>query len=393
MSPVPTSPSAAAPLRGAVVRLDRLRKEFGGAVAVDDLSLEVGSGEFLTLLGPSGSGKSTTLLMIAGFVVPTRGEVYVGGNAITRKPPHERDIGIVFQNYALFPHLTVYDNVAFPLRMRKQPAARVAERVGWALDLIRLGGLGGRYPHQLSGGQQQRVALARALVFEPSLLLMDEPLGALDRRLRETMQGELKRLQRALGLTVICVTHDQEEALTLSDRIAIMNHGRIEHLGTPEDLYERPQTPFVAEFLGESNALAAKVLRDDGPRTIVRTTQGLEMSVRAGAAKSASEVRLAIRPERIDFLEPGESRDNVVDAVIDETVYLGDAVRYLLRTASGEGLTLKARCPAGGGPGIGDTVRVGWAADAVMVYANTHAFVSSSGLPPPAQPGEGRGGG
>gem|GEM_PF-4156595 len=187
---------------------------------MSDLSLEVGAGEFVTLLGPSGSGKSTTLLMIAGFAVPTRGEVYVGGTAITRKPPHERDIGIVFQNYALFPHLTVFDNVAFPLQMRRQSAVRVAERVGWALELIRLGGLGSRYPHQLSAGQQQRVALARALVFEPSLLLMDEPLGALDRRLRGTMQGELKRLQRALGLTVICVTHDQEEALTLSDRIA-----------------------------------------------------------------------------------------------------------------------------------------------------------------------------
>jgi putative spermidine/putrescine transport system ATP-binding protein len=365
--------SAASGNRGAPVRLAGLRKEFAGAVAVDDLSLEVAAGEFLTLLGPSGSGKSTTLLMIAGFVVPTRGEVHVGNAAITRKPPHERDIGIVFQNYALFPHLTVYDNVAFPLRMRRQPAARVAERVGWALDLIRLGGLGGRYPHQLSGGQQQRVALARALVFEPSLLLMDEPLGALDRRLRETMQGELKRLQRALGLTVLCVTHDQEEALTLSDRIAVMNHGRIEHLGSPEDLYERPQTPFVAEFLGESNALAAKVLRDDGTRTI-------ERAVRAGAANGASEVRLAIRPERIDFLEPGEARDNVVEAVVDEAVYLGDAVRYLLRTASGEGLTLKARCPAGGGgPAMGDVVRVGWAADAVMVYSNAHDSVSSSG--------------
>ena len=359
--------------RGAPVRLAGLRKDFAGAVAVDDLSLDVKAGEFLTLLGPSGSGKSTTLLMIAGFVVPTRGEVFVGDAAITRRPPHERDIGIVFQNYALFPHLTVFDNVAFPLRMRKQSAVRIAERVGWALDLIRLGGLGNRYPHQLSGGQQQRVALARALVFEPSLLLMDEPLGALDRRLRETMQGELKRLQRSLGLTVICVTHDQEEALTLSDRIAVMNHGRIEHLGTPEELYERPQTPFVAEFLGESNALAASMVRVEGAHALVRTALGLEITVSATAAAGAGEVRLAIRPERIDFLGAAESRDNEVEAVIDEAIYLGDAVRYRLRTPSGEHLTLKVRCPVGGsGPGTGDAVRVGWAADAVMVYPATH---------------------
>ena len=385
---------AAAGGRGAPIRLAGLRKDFAGAVAVDDLSLEVQAGEFLTLLGPSGSGKSTTLLMIAGFVVPTRGEVFVGDAAITRKPPHERDIGIVFQNYALFPHLPVFENVAFPLRMRNQSGARIAERVGWALDLIRLGGLGYRYPHQLSGGQQQRVALARALVFEPSLLLMDEPLGALDRRLRETMQGELKRLQRSLGLTVICVTHDQEEALTLSDRIAVMNHGRIEHLGIPEELYERPQTPFVAEFLGESNALAASVVRHEGARVIVRTTQGLEMAVGAGLAPEAGEVRLAIRPERLDFLGPGEVRDNVVDAVIDEAVYLGDAVRYVLRTASGEKLTLKARCPVGGGgPAMGDTVRAGWRADAVMVYANDQASVSSSGFHSPSKTGEGRVGG
>lgn len=380
--------------RGAPVRLAGLRKDFGSSVAVDDLSLEVGAGEFLTLLGPSGSGKTTTLLMIAGFVAPTRGEVYVGGKPITRKPPHERDIGIVFQHYALFPHLKVFGNVAFPLQMRKQPAARIAERVAWALDLVRLGDMGGRYPHQLSGGQQQRVALARALVFEPSLLLMDEPLGALDRRLRETMQGELKRLQRSLDLTVICVTHDQEEALTLSDRIAVMNHGRVEQLGTPEELYERPLTPFVAQFLGESNALAASVLHGGADRVVVRTARGLEMVAATVAPPGDSEVRLSIRPERVDFLQPGESCDNVVDAVIDEAVYLGDAVRYLLRTPTGEMLIAKARSAVGGGgPRMGDTVRIGWSADAVMVYSNAHDSVSSRGLPPPAQPGEGGGGG
>lgn len=385
--------AAASGTRGAPVRLDGLRKDFAGAVAVDDLSLEVGAGEFLTLLGPSGSGKSTTLLMIAGFVVPTRGEVFVGGKPITRKPPHERDIGIVFQHYALFPHLKVFDNVAFPLKMRRQPAARIVERVAWALDLVRLGDLGSRYPHQLSGGQQQRVALARALVFEPSLLLMDEPLGALDRRLRETMQGELKRLQRSLGLTVICVTHDQEEALTLSDRIAVMNHGRIEQLGTPEKLYERPQTPFVAEFLGESNALAASVLRREEGRIVVRTTQGLELVVAGAVPAREGDVRLAIRPERIDFLQPDEVRDNTVDAQIDELVYLGDAVRYLLRTPTGETLIVKARsAPGGGGLRMGDLVRIGCSADAVMVYVAADA-ASTNGLHLPPKAGEGRGGG
>ena len=382
--------AAASGSRGAPVRLDGLRKDFGSSVAVDDLSLEVGAGEFLTLLGPSGSGKSTTLLMIAGFVAPTRGEVFVSGKPITRKAPHERDIGIVFQHYALFPHLKVFDNVAFPLKMRQQPAARIAERVAWALDLVRLGDLGSRYPHQLSGGQQQRVALARALVFEPSLLLMDEPLGALDRRLRETMQGELKRLQRSLDLTVICVTHDQEEALTLSDRIAVMNHGRVEQLGTPEELYERPQTPFVAEFLGESNALAARVLRRDESSAVVRTAQGLEMVVAGAAPVGEGAVRLAIRPERIEFLQEGEARDNVADAKIDEVVYLGDAVRYLLRIPSGETLIVKARSVAGGGPRMGDAVRVGWSADAVLVYAGAGA-ASANGLPPPPKAGEGRG--
>lgn len=268
--------------RGAAVRLDRLHKDFGGASAVSDLSLEVGAGEFMTLLGPSGSGQSTTLLMIAGFAVPTRGEVYVGGTAITRKPPHERDIGIVFQNYALLPHLTVFDNVVFPLQMRRQSAVRVAERVGWALELIRLGGLGSRYPHQLSGGQQQRVALARALVFEPSLLLMDEPLGALDRRLRETMQGELKRLQRALGLTVICVTHDQEEALTLSDRIAAAC------------VPARVRAPHAARRDGGSDAgvhPGTRVLRDAG---IGRRTGGSH-AVHADLAAGLRVTRLGLR--------------------------------------------------------------------------------------------------
>jgi spermidine/putrescine ABC transporter ATP-binding subunit len=312
--------------------------------------------------------------MIAGFLVPTRGEIFIGGLPVTRKPPHERDIGIVFQSYALFPHLTVFENVAFPLKMRKLSAARIAERVEWALDLIRLEGLGRRYPHQLSGGQQQRVALARALVFEPSLLLMDEPLGALDRKLREAMQLELKRLQRTLALTVIYVTHDQEEALTMSDRIAVMNRGRIEQVASPRKLYERPRTPFVADFLGESNSLSGSVVRANGSRLVVRTPRGLEVvASQDWELPAAHEVRLAIRPEEILFLRPDDPCDNIVEGVVEEAVYLGEAVRYLVRSTHGEMLIVKRQNQRGeGSPRTGQPVRLGWSADAVILHQVEH---------------------
>src|SRR5262245_46958520 len=231
-------------IRGATLEVERLAKTFGGHRVVDDLSFRIESGMFLTLLGPSGSGKTTTLRMIGGFEEPTAGEILVAGQPITRRPAHKRNIGVVFQQYALFPHLTVFGNVAYPLEMRRRSRREIRSRVEAALGLVRLHGFESRYPRQLSGGQQQRVALARAIVFEPPVLLMDEPLGALDKRLREAMQLELKRLQSRLGVTVIYVTHDQEEALTLSDRIAVMNRGRIEQLGDPAELYERPRTAF-----------------------------------------------------------------------------------------------------------------------------------------------------
>lgn len=355
---------------GAPVRLEGLSKAFADAVAVEDLSLEVGAGEFLTLLGPSGSGKSTTLLMIAGFLVPTRGEIYIGGEPVSRKPPHERDIGVVFQSYALFPHLTVFDNVAFPLKMRRLPAARIAERVEYALDQIRLEGLGQRYPHQLSGGQQQRVALARAMVFEPPLLLMDEPLGALDRKLRGMMQLELKRLQRTLSLTVIYVTHDQEEALTMSDRIAVMNRGRIEQVASAEELYERPRTAFVADFLGESNSLSGTVLRADAARFVVRTTAGLELTASDGVGLTPGHaVSVAIRPEQIVFLGSDGGADNAAEGVVEDVVYLGEAVRYFVRLATGELLCVKRQNQRGtASQQAGQRVRLGWSADAVILH-------------------------
>src|SRR5688572_11305539 len=244
---------------GASVDLVNLRKLYGGVVALDTLTLSVKQGEFVTLLGPSGSGKTTTLMMIAGFEDPSAGDILVNGEPVVSRPPHRRNIGVVFQSYALFPHMTVAGNVGYPLRMRHVRRDDVRRRVAAALDLVQLGALGDRYPAQLSGGQQQRVALARALVFEPPLLLMDEPLGALDKKLREDLQLEIKRIHRDVGVTVIYVTHDQSEALTMSDRIAIMRAGRLEQYGAADELYERPATRFVAEFVGEATLLGARV--------------------------------------------------------------------------------------------------------------------------------------
>jgi ABC-type Fe3+/spermidine/putrescine transport system ATPase subunit len=238
---------------GAEVRLHELTKTFGSVVAVQDVSVTIDPGSFFTLLGPSGSGKTTTLMMVAGFAYPTRGEVFVDGAPVAGLPPQKRDLGMVFQSYAVFPHLTVFDNIAFPLQIRHVRRAEIRQRVGEALELVRLRGYDGRLPRQLSGGEQQRVALARALVFRPRVLLMDEPLGALDKKLRAHMQLELKHIQRHLHVTVIYVTHDQEEALTMSDRVAVMQRGRIEQVGPPAELYEAPASRFVADFLGESN--------------------------------------------------------------------------------------------------------------------------------------------
>ena len=255
------------------VELRGVTKTFGRVRAMDAVDLEVRKGEFLSLLGPSGSGKTTTLRVIAGLVEPTAGEVLIGGRVMTQVPVHRRNLAMVFQNYALFPHLSVFENVAFGLEMRRMSRTEVTRRVADALALVRLPGFEARYPQQLSGGQRQRVALARAIVVQPSVLLLDEPLGALDKKLRESMQVELKALQRTLGVTTIFVTHDQEEALTLSDRVAVMNDGRIEQLDTPVEVYERPRTRFVSDFIGVSNFLEGEVTHGDGPAVAVRTSQ------------------------------------------------------------------------------------------------------------------------
>jgi putative spermidine/putrescine transport system ATP-binding protein len=338
--------------KGGALVLRALTKHYPALVAVDRLDLEVAAGEFLTLLGPSGSGKTTTLMMVAGFTPPSSGDVLLDGRSIARLAPERRNIGVVFQNYALFPHMSVAENIGFPLKMRGLPRAEIAAKVEAALALVRLGGLGARRPRQLSGGQQQRVALARALVFEPGLLLMDEPLGALDKKLREDMQFELKRLHAELGVTVVYVTHDQEEALTLSDRIALMNHGRIEQLGRAEDLYERPVSRFVAEFIGESNLLEGRAAAGwfSGP-------DGLRVKV---AAHASGDVLLVLRPEKVE-LQPADAAEGFAGTV-RELVYGGDFTRY--RVAVGAAiLTAKlANRRAPFRPAVGEPVRVVWGA-------------------------------
>jgi spermidine/putrescine ABC transporter ATP-binding subunit len=317
------------------VELERVTKRFGRVTAVDGVSLEVSKGEFLTLLGPSGCGKTTTLNMVAGFLDPDEGTVSLRGRQVTFLPPYQRDTAMVFQNYALFPHMTVGDNVAFGLRMRSVADADVRRRVLQALSQVQLEGLAERYPRQLSGGQQQRVALARAIVTEPTVLLLDEPLSNLDLKLREAMRLELKALQHRLGITTIYVTHDQSEALVMSDRIVVMNRGRVDQIGTPREIYERPASPFVADFIGTTNSLPVRPAgTGDGTLELV-TTGGLRLSVPAQPVK-AGPLILAIRPEKCRIMRDRTSLPNTFPATVKEVVYLGTTIRYHLALESGE---------------------------------------------------------
>ncbi len=330
---------------GASVRLEKLDKRFNRVVAVDGVSLEIEPGEFITLLGPSGSGKTTTLMMIAGFETPTAREIYIDGSPIVATPPHRRNIGMVFQNYALFPHMTVAENIAFPLKQRKISKASIAERVAGVLDIVSLPGYQRRYPRQLSGGQQQRIALARAIVFNPRVLLMDEPLGALDKQLRENLQLEIRRLHEELGITFIYVTHDQEEALVMSDRIAVMNQGRIEQVGSPIDLYDRPNSRFVAGFIGESNFLEGTALDGGAGVNAVRVGDDIISAVGRNDVTSGMAVVLAVRPEKLSFADNRTSESpaslNRLSATVREGMFIGEVRRYVLETAPGLRLTLK----------------------------------------------------
>jgi len=347
--------------RGATLRIQDLYKQYGAVTAIDGVSLEVLSGEFLTLLGPSGSGKTTTLMTVAGFEVPTSGDVYIDGQAVSRVPPHRRGIGMVFQNYALFPHMTVADNIGFPLRMRKMAKPERYERVRTALSLVRLPGVEDRYPQQLSGGQQQRVALARAIVYDPPLLLMDEPLGALDKQLREQLQIEIKHLQNRLNITVISVTHDQAEALIMSDRIAVFNNGKIEQVGRPEQLYDTPANRFVASFLGESNFLEAEIVGVDGDTCTVRTRGDVRLQVaRHADAQAGQQAIVAVRPEKI-MLSADASLPNSQQGTIKEVIFEGDKRRYEVRLAGDDSVVLKQTNRQGVmHPACDDTVTIGW---------------------------------
>jgi putative spermidine/putrescine transport system ATP-binding protein len=356
-------------LAGASLDIVELTRYFGQVKAVDSLSLSIKAGEFLTLLGPSGCGKTTTLMMIAGFVIPHSGSIHVEREDITLVPPNKRDVGMVFQNYALFPHMTIRQNIAFPLKMRKVPKDTIGREVGEALELVRLSGLGDRFPSQLSGGQQQRVALARALVFKPRILLMDEPLGALDKKLREHMQLELKHLQKTLNMTVVYVTHDQGEALTMSDRIAVMDKGRIEQLDSPKPLYENPVNRFVADFLGESNFLEGKVVETGKLYFTVVSRDGSMFKVSPRQdVKIRDQVCLAIRPERVQIDDLSGKFANSVDAVIEEIVYSGEVTKYMVRIGGEQQITLKqANRATQRVLNVGEKIKLGWDTEDVRI--------------------------
>lgn len=323
---------------GAPIAFRNVRKTYGGFVALEDFSMEVGAGEFMTLLGPSGSGKTTALNALAGFLDFDRGDILIDGTSIARLPTEKRNIGMVFQSYSLFPHRNVISNVAFPLEMRGVKREEARRRSLKALEMVRLGNLAERMPHELSGGQKQRVAFARAVVFEPRVLLMDEPLGALDLKLRETLQLEIKEYQRQIGCTVIYVTHDQGEALTLSDRLAVMDKGKILQVGTPEDLYDRPQSRFVAEFIGSNNVF--KVLGVEGGKARI---EGLGTVESCGRIVPGGHV--AIRPELLRRQDGGEA---TTTARVAEAVFFGNSVRYVLRAADGKEIVfVEARRPGG----------------------------------------------
>ncbi|MFL5751198.1 MAG: ABC transporter ATP-binding protein [Chloroflexota bacterium] len=356
-----------------------LRKVFGTVVACEHVDLEVSRGEFVTLLGPSGSGKTTTLRMIAGFTTPSGGSIEIGGRDMTRVPPHRRNVGMVFQNYALFPHMTAAQNIGFPLQMRGVPRQEIGSRVENALRLVKLEGYGDRYPRALSGGQQQRIALARAVVFEPHVLLMDEPLGALDRKLREALQVEIMHVSRQIGATVLYVTHDQEEALVMSDRIAIFSRGRIEQLGSGEDLYERPASLFVADFIGTSNILRGRFERDgsaggwlDGASSRLRVSP--EAADRAGL-DGGTAAALVVRPERTRILDPdmpAPPEANIVDATVDAVLYLGSESKYELRLADGQAASVRTPMDrAARSFEQGDAVRLAWAVEDAVLLADT----------------------
>jgi putative spermidine/putrescine transport system ATP-binding protein len=326
-----------------MVRLERCTKRYGGVTALAEIDLAIAKGEFVTLLGPSGSGKTTLLNLIAGMVTPSTGRIFINGKDATELPPSRRGLGMVFQHYALMPHMTVFDNIAFPLRVRRLPRAEITRKVAEVLEIVQLPQVAGRKPRELSGGQQQRISLARCIVYNPAIILMDEPLGALDKKLREDMQLEIKRLHRELGITMLYVTHDQEEALVMSDRIVLLSGGRVAQIGTPDDLYHRPQSRFVADFLGQSNLLEGRV-EDHGPPVRIRTADGLMLrseplpSEPVTAFQVGESVSVMVRPENVTIATRTDAMgqsENTVDGTVAESITLGGVVRHYVTGPGG----------------------------------------------------------
>jgi putative spermidine/putrescine transport system ATP-binding protein len=356
------------PMANVKLSLRGVGKFYGAVAALKPTSLDVPEGEFLTLLGPSGSGKTTLLQLLAGLIEPDEGEIWIDGRMANGLAPNKRDIGLVFQNYALFPHLTVAENIAFPLQMRGVGAVEIKRRTGEILDIVRLPDVGDRFPLQLSGGQQQRIAFARCAVYRPSVILMDEPLGALDRKLRDQMQAEIRRLHRELGATILYVTHDQEEAMAMSDRICLLNEGAIAQIGTPTELYFAPKSLFAADFLGSANMLKGKVTARDGETLRVALGTG-EITGRSDASLGiADDVVVVIRPEAVSLLGEGREADNVVEARIEQRTMIGPLTRLEARLADDVKLaSLALTTPELGTVDQGATVRLGWKADSAIV--------------------------
>jgi mannopine transport system ATP-binding protein len=357
---------------GESITFANISKRYGAVVAIDGVSIEVEAGEFVSLLGPSGSGKTTMLMMLAGFEQPSEGQMKIGERDVTHVPPNRRDIGVVFQRYALFPHLTVGQNIGFPLKMRNLPKAEIRRRVADALGLVRLEGYEARLPNQLSGGQQQRVAVARALVFNPSVLLMDEPLGALDKKLRTHMQAEIRRIQRSVGVTMIYVTHDQDEAFTMSDRVAVIHEGRLAQIGSPIDLYRAPATPFVADFVGQMNFLDGVMRGRQGENVALELSSGNIVEAVAPPNLRALVVgrnyRAAIRPEQFGLSESGSSRGPVLRGRIESVVFFGALRVFQIRVGAEE---ISVQSLAGGRAAAfaaGDEVDVTYSAADVLLF-------------------------
>ena len=344
------------------VRFDKVDKSYDGKVlVVKDLNLDIAEGEFVTMLGPSGSGKTTCLMMLAGFETPTNGEIYLDSHPISNIPPHKRGIGMVFQNYALFPHMTVYENLAFPLRVRKISKEETDKKIDKALSMVSLTGFENRMPAQLSGGQQQRVAVARALVFDPAVVLMDEPLGALDKNLRESMQYEIKHIHESIGVTVVYVTHDQGEALTMSNKIAVFNDGKVQQLSSPDKLYEEPVNSFVAEFIGENNRFSGQVTDISNDKCKVKLDDGSEILANPIAVKSSGEKTIvSLRPERA-LINTKEKMENNYKGKIEEVIYHGHHTRVRLNLLGNKDFILKVpNSSANMDIKLGNQINVSW---------------------------------